>query len=98
MSNNKDTSESQSAKSAHPQPVLQAKITAMSDGSVSVNGFPSNLSTALHLITAAHNAVINHFINQAKAGNLDDNNTIIPPKIITSQKPVLIRLDGQPIQ
>lgn len=80
------------------QPLLQIKITAMRDGNVNVSGFPTSLPTALKLLSAAKNAVVDHFINQAKAGNLDDHNTILPKKIIETQKPALVGPDGKPLQ
>lgn len=62
---------------AHPQPIFQCRITAMSNGSVSVAGFPSNLNAAMEIMSAATRAIAAHFITEAKAGNLDDDNTII---------------------
>ena len=82
---------------AHPQPVIQCRITAMSDGNVNVNGFPTTLLTFLDLFFAAFKAVIVLFIKQAKAGYLDDNNTIIPKKILTKDNN-LVNISGKPLQ
>lgn len=82
-------------KPAHPQPVLQMRITAMSDGNVNVSGFPTSLRNAQNLLNMAAQATIEYFIEQAKAGNLDDNNTVIPKKIIESKKPALVGADGK---
>jgi hypothetical protein len=70
------------APPVHPQPVLQMRITVMADGNVSVSGFPTSLRDAQNLLNMAAQATIEYFIDQAKAGTLDDNNTVIPKKII----------------
>lgn len=67
-----------SEKPAHPQPILQLKITAMSDGSVNVNGSPNSLRACLDVIHLGSQAIIAHYITEAKAGNLDEFNNIIP--------------------
>jgi len=92
MPNNSEPSQ----QPAHPQPVVQCRITAMSDGNVNVNGFPTNLLASLDLFFAAFKAIIVLFINQAKAGNLDHRNTIIPKKIIQQDKK-LVGPDGKPL-
>lgn len=84
-------------KPVHPQPVLQTKITMMSDGSANVNNFPTNLLACLDLFFAAFKAVVMHFIEQAKAGNLDEKYTMIPKKILTKNK-TLVGLDGKLVQ
>ena len=83
---------------AHPQPVFQIKITALSDGSVNINGFPNSLKTTLDMMTAGTQAVISHFINKAKEGNLDDNNNIIPSKIVALDNKKLVNAQGRTIQ
>jgi hypothetical protein len=85
------------SKPVHPQPVFQIKITALSDGSVNINGFPNNLKVTLDMMTAGTQAVISHFISKAKEGNLDDNNNIIPSKILTPDKK-LVNAQGRTIQ
>jgi hypothetical protein len=85
-------------KPAHPQPVMQVKITAMSDGNVNVNGFPTNLSAAMQILSSATQAIVSHFMSEAKAGNVDEAGTIIPKKIIEPQKPALVGADGRPVQ
>jgi hypothetical protein len=85
------------SKQTHPQPVFQIKITALSNGSVNINGFPNSLKVTLDMITAGAQAVISHFISKAKEGNLDDNNNIIPSKILTQDKK-LVNAQGRMIQ
>ena len=96
MINNKDASKPQPAP-AHPQPVIQIKITAMSDGNINVNGFPTSLLTTLDLIFAALKAVIIQFVKIAREGNLDDEYKIIPKKIIEQDKRLVDRA-GRPLQ
>lgn len=72
-------------------------ITAKSDGSITVSNFPSMLVPALDLLFSALKIVIISFITQAKAGNLDNNNAIIPSKIIKKDK-TLVDLSGKPLQ
>ena len=69
----------------------------MSNGSVSVAGFPPNLNTAMEIMSAATRAIAAHFITEAKAGTLDNDNTIMPPKIISQDKN-LVGMDGKPLQ
>lgn len=82
---------------AHPQPIAQMKITIMNDGSVNVNGFSKDLYMALHWLSRAEVAIIDYFINKAKAGDLDDNNRVIQKKILTKDNS-LVGADGRPLQ
>ena len=82
---------------AHPQPVAQIRITIMNNGSVNVNGFPTDLREARHWLFMAEEAVMNYFINKAKVGELDENNRLIEKKIITKDKG-LVGADGRPLQ
>ena len=75
--------QSKQPKSVHPQPVAQMRITIMNNGSVNVNGFPTDLREARHWLFMAEEAIMNYFINKAKAGELDENNRVIQKKIIT---------------
>ena len=86
VNNKEDTSKPQSPLPAHPQPVIQIKITAMSDGNINVNGFPNSLLTTLDLFFAAFKAVIVQFVKTAREGNLDDEYKVIPKKIIEQDK------------
>ena len=62
-------------------------ITLTQDGRVSVGGFPNNLHQAIGVLDAAKNAIVNHFIDKAKGGNLDDKGNVTDERII---KPSLI--------
>lgn len=84
-------------KPAVPQPVSQMRITAMSDGNINVTGFPTNIHAALQMLTGATQAVVSHFMSEAKGGNLDDMGTIIPKKIITKNNK-LVDMTGRPVQ
>lgn len=84
-------------KPAHAQPVIQLKITAMSDGSVNVNGFPNSLRACLDILHAGSQAIITHYITEAKAGNLDESNNIIPPQVLTP-KAGLVDTQGRALQ
>jgi len=81
----------------HPQPIAQIHITAMSDGSTNITGFPTTFAVATKIMRAATDAVINHFFKEAMAGNLDENGTIIPSKIVTPNKK-LVDGNGRPLQ
>lgn len=84
-------------KPAHSQPVIQIKITAMSDGNVNITGFPNNLRACLDILYAGGQAIIAHYIAEAKAGNLDEHNNIIPSQVLTP-KPGLVDMQGRAIQ
>ena len=74
----------------HPKPLMQMKITLLDNKSVIVNGIPSNLRTALSLLFDANKAVVDHFVGQAKDGNLDEVNTIVQKNIISPINKILI--------
>ena len=97
MPDNDDAGVNNHPKAAHPQPILQCRITAMSDNTVNVNGFPTSLLAVFDLFFAAFKAVIMVFIARAKEGSLDDQNNIIPKKIIQQDKR-LADPDGRPVQ
>ena len=67
-------------------PIGQMKITFMSNGRVIVNRFPAVLEIAQEWLSAANKAVVRHFIDKARAGELDENNTIIEKSIIVPDK------------
>lgn len=81
---------------AHPQPIGQMKITAMTNGSVAVNGFPVDLDMARHWLYLAEKAIIEHFFKLAREGKLDENNRITKKKII--EHVGLIDVSGKPLQ
>ena len=68
-----------------PYPLLQIKITVLSNDSINVKGFPSNLGYALSIFNSAQLAVVNHFIVEASNGNLDENNTKINIKSLNKK-------------
>ena len=97
VNNKEDASKPQSPLPAHAQPIVQIKITAMSDGNINVNGFPTSLLTTLDLIFAAFRAIIIKFVETAREGNLDDEYKVIPKKIIEQDKR-LVDGAGRPLQ
>lgn len=76
--------------SAVPQPIIQMRITVLDNKSVVVNGIPSSLRTALGILFDANKAIVDHFINRAKEGALDDANNIVQSKLITPQNKLII--------
>lgn len=73
-----------------PKPIMQMKITVLDNKSVVVNGIPANLRTALGILFDANKAIVDHFVNKAKEGELDDKNTIIQNKIIAPSNKIII--------
>lgn len=78
-------------------PIGAVKIIIMSDGSVNVNGFPTDLHVALAWMNTATRAVINFFIDKAKRGELDSNGKVEEKKILTRDKN-LVGPDGKILQ
>lgn len=74
---------------AIPTPIMQMRITVLNNGTISVGGIPSKLETALEILANANKAIVRHFINKAKEGELDDNNTTIKNRILTQDKRIL---------
>ena len=72
-----------------PELQMQVTINVMKDGRIGVGGFPTNFMQASQIMHAAHDSVMNYFIEQAKAGKLDDKGTVIESKIIQPKKPIL---------
>ena len=68
---------------------LQITIHLTEDGLVGVGGFPNNLRAAQDIMNAASISVTDYFINQAKAGKLDDKGTVIESKIIQPKKSII---------
>lgn len=65
-----------------PHPLMQMKITLLSNQTINVNGIPLDLDTALDVLAGATKAITQHFVRKAKEGKLDDTNRIIQNKII----------------
>ena len=89
MNNNGD-------KKPQLQTILSISINCMSDKTISVSGFPSNLFQSLDILATAQKAVLAHFLNQSKEGKLDNNLSIITSPIITQDKK-LVDQTGKPI-
>lgn len=79
---NKSINES-AEKPVVPTPVVQIKITLMSDGAMNVNGFPTELEIALAIMQDAIAAIVKHFVEEAKEGKLDHDNSFMEDKILT---------------
>lgn len=79
-----------------PHPVLSLQISVMSNGSVAVSSFPSNLLTSMDLLANAQKIILMHFAKLAKEGELDENLSIITSPIITADKK-LVDSSGMPI-
>ena len=85
------------AKEQQPVPIGAMKVIVMSDGSVNVDGFPTDLHVAISWMDSATRAVINYFIDKAKRGKLDSNNRVEQKKILTKDKR-LVGADGKVLQ
>lgn len=75
---------------AVPHPVIQMKITILSNKTLTINGAPDNLDVALQVLADAARVTINLFIDKAKEGQLDDENNLIDTKIISPDKKVIL--------
>lgn len=73
-----------------PTPIVQIRITLMSDGALNVNGFPTKLETALAIMQDAIAAIVKHFVDGAKEGKLDETNTFEQSRILTPDNKVPI--------
>lgn len=64
----------------NPKPVLQVVITVMSNGSVSVAGFPKdNHVQSMHILGMAGLAVTDFFIRKTEAGEYPEKKAILSP-------------------
>jgi len=70
-------------------PLFQVRITALSDGSINVMGFPKNLDMALKIMDEGKNTVVKYFIQQAKENRLNDRNVVDDGNIIVPKKGLL---------
>ena len=73
-----------------PHPLMQMKITLLSNQTISVNGIPQDLNTALDILAGASKAVVLHFVRRAKEGKLDDKNRIVQDKILMPDNKLVI--------
>lgn len=73
-----------------PQPLMQMKVTLLSNQTIRVNGIPQNLDTALDILAGATKAVVQHFVLKAKEGKLDDKNKIVQDKIFVPGNKLVI--------
>jgi len=73
-----------------PTPIVQIRITLLSDGALNVNGFPTRLDAALAIMNDAQAAIIAHFVRGAKEGKLDENNAFEDKRILTPSNKVTI--------
>ncbi len=74
---------------APPAPLFQVRITALSDGSINVMGFPKDLNAALSIMDQGKNTVVQYFIQQAKENRLNDRNVVDGGNIIVPKKGLL---------
>lgn len=70
-------------KPAHPQPIINVHIVMLDNGTLTISGMPQDLNTALAIIKELNRGVFEHFIELAKSGKLDKDNSLIPSNIIT---------------
>ena len=73
-----------------PTPIVQIRITLMSDGAMNVNGFPTGLNAALAIMQDATAAIVKHFVEGAKEGKLDETNSFEQGRILTPDNKVPI--------
>ncbi len=66
-----------------PTPIVQIRITLLSNGALNVNGFPTKLETALAIMQDATAAIVKHFVEGAKEGKLGEDNSFEQSRILT---------------
>lgn len=70
-------------------PTVIVTVTQHSDGNVFVKGFPSHLGTALGVMFNAIVAVVSYFIDNARAGKLNDDGFVSESKIIQPKSNII---------
>ena len=82
------------AKLNRKKPKWRIIIEAMPDGSVNVNGFPTQWSVATAILNTAAGIINNYFIQNAREGKVDDNLCIIESPILLPDKKKIILPGG----
>ena len=80
-------------KKAAEQPKIVGRLTAtfMSNGDISVQGFPTNLRVASAWIGGIIEAVTHHYITEAKAGRVNEKDEIVSsPLIVPKGGPLIV--------
>jgi len=72
---------------AKPAPVVNMQINVDAAGRVQVRVFPSKLASALNMLDAGRNAVVEHFVMAARKGELDEDGNLKESRIV---KPELV--------
>jgi len=70
-------------------PVYSITISIMSDNQVMVKGFPKSLDLCTGILDQGKKAIIDHFIEAAKDGKLNDQNVIDGGKILVPDKRIV---------
>ena len=78
------------AKLNRKRPKYTIVIEALHDGSINVNGFPTQWSVATAILNTAMGVVNNHFIQNAREGKVDDNLCIVESPILLPDKKKII--------
>ena len=78
-------------KAAGPKIVGKLTATFMSNGDISVQGFPTNLRIASAWIGGIIEAVTHHYITEAKAGRVNEKDEIVSsPLIVPSGGTIIV--------
>ncbi len=78
------------SKPAVPQPVHRLVLTVFDNKQMAVAGIPQDIKTAIGMLYDANVAIVKHFFEKARAGQLDENDCIIQSKIIEPKKNIII--------
>lgn len=93
MSNNNNfkANVGNTGKPVIPVPVHRLVLTVFNNGKMSVAGIPPSLKVAIGMLYDANVSICNHFVEKAKAGELDENNDLIKSNIVKpGKKPILV--------
>ncbi len=73
-------------KPAIPQPIANIHIVLMEDKTLTISGMPQDATVALAIIKELNRGVFEHFIQLAKDGQLDKDNTRIVSPLIRPEE------------
>lgn len=78
-------------KPVMPIPVHRLVLTVFDNGKLSVAGIPPSLRVAIGMLYDANLTISTHFVEKAKAGELDENNNLVMSDIIKpGMRPIII--------
>lgn len=73
-----------------PVPVHRLVLTVYSNGKLSVLGIPPSLTVAIGMLYDANIGITNHFFEKARAGELNEDNSLIKSNIIKPDKKIIV--------